>query len=338
MRRLTGLLDRAVVRATVMRERGSRGSSAVAHLEQLATVERHVSAILKDRGADHIFDSPTKLIPEIRSRGYTRGRQVVDLTWRSTHRALSADVEATYTRFEHNQQAHVRWWRSPSPRSTLIGIHGYGQGTFEVDARALPVDRWLRAGHDVALFTLPFHGLRRAPGDKLRFPSGLPLVTIEGFRQAIGDLRVLMGWLLEAGAPRIGVVGMSLGGYTAGLLATIDERLSFGLLYIPLASIAEHAFCHRRFPGNLEQQTAQRDALERVYRVVSPLARQPRLSASRMLVGGAKYDGICPMSHAEQLAEHFGCDLQMFPGAHLLQTGRRQVWKTAEQRLASIRF
>jgi len=65
----------------------------------------------------------------------------------------------------------------------------------------------------VSLFALPFHGPRGHS-----FPPAWPQqdtrLTIEGFRQAIWDLRTAIRALREAGASHVGVAGMSLGGYT----------------------------------------------------------------------------------------------------------------------------
>ena len=74
---------------------------------------------------------------------------------------------------------------------------------------------------NVALFVLPFHG-KRAGADAPVWPSVNVARTNEGFAHAIHDLRVLMRWLGDQseGKP-IAAMGMSLGGYTTSLLATV---------------------------------------------------------------------------------------------------------------------
>ena len=79
-------------------------------------------------------------------------------------------------------------------------------------------------------------------------------------------------------------MGMSLGGYSAALLATVEERLSFVVPMIPLASLAHAARSMGRFTGTPEEQHAQFEALDAAHRVVSPLARPPRVDPDRMLV------------------------------------------------------
>src|SRR5258708_6261513 len=73
------------------------------------------------------------------------------------------------------------------------------------------------------------------------FPGNDPRFGNEGFRQAVADLRVLMTLLRERGAPSVGIMGMSLGGYASALLATVQRDLAFAVPMIPLASLANAA-------------------------------------------------------------------------------------------------
>ena len=146
------------------------------------------------------------------------------------------------------------------------------------------------------------------------------------------DLRDLVGFLLAEGVPEVAMMGMSLGGYTTALLATVEPRLGFAMPYIPLASLADYAAGHGRFIGSPAEQQRQLEQLERVYAVVSPLGRPATLPPERLLVAGGRYDRITPIHHAERLAAHFDCELLRFSGAHLLQFGRRKAWRRFEER------
>ena len=54
-------------------------------------------------------------------------------------------------------------------------------------------------------------------------------VFSEAILHAIHDFRLLLDHLLEQGAPRVGVTGLSLGGYTTALAAAVDPRLDFAV-------------------------------------------------------------------------------------------------------------
>jgi len=160
------------------------------------------------------------------------------------------------------------------------------------------------------------------------FPGSDPRITNEGFRQAILDLRALVHHLHARGAPAVGVMGMSLGGYTASLAATIEERLGFAVPIIPLASLATMAHGMGRMIGTEEEQLAQRDALELAHRVVSPFARPARIARDRILVLAAEGDRITPVAHARRLAEHFDAPLEVHHGGHLLHFWRGDAFRS----------
>src|SRR4029078_9844975 len=118
-----------------------------------------------------------------------------------------------------------------------------------LEERAFSAGYWLARGFDVALFQLPFHG-DPAPGGVGRgarsgglFAAANLVRTNEAFGQAIHDLRALAGWLRAEGAPAIGAIGMSLGGYTTALCSTLDD-LAFAVAWIPAVSMSELMWRH----------------------------------------------------------------------------------------------
>src|SRR5262249_34905897 len=161
-------------------------------------------------------------------------------------------------------------------------------------------------------------------------------ITNEGFRQAVFDLRALMRRLYARGAPDVGVMGMSLGGYTTSLLTTIEERVSFAVPMIPVASIARMAKDLGRFVGSDGAQPAQPEGLEAVRRAVSPPARTPRIDPSRVIIAAAEGDRIAPIEHARALARHFGAELAVFHGGHILQLGRGEAFRAVGRMLGRI--
>ena len=132
-------------------------------------------------------------------------------------------------------------------------------------------------------------------------------------------------------------MGMSLGGYTAALLATLQPNLAFCVPVIPLASLADFA----REQGELSREPAAEAAehalLERIYRVVSPVDRRPLIAPARTLVVAAKADRITPVAHARKLAAHLGAPLVSWHGGHLLQLGRKDAFRRVETLIRELR-
>lgn len=288
--------------------------------------------VREEYGKPQFFEDPASFFPEpaagegrsTKVRSLDLGQDVLDLRWRSRFEPAGRGVAARYEAQEENKVALARLFvRTHERRPAVILIHGYLGGEFAFEERVLPVDWLLERGFDVALFVLPFHGERRRRTlSRPVFPSSDPRFTVEGFRQAVFDFRWLLRWLLQRGAPSVGVLGMSLGGYTTALLSTLEPRLSFAAPLVPLASLADFARDGGRLVGTPEQQALQYDALEEAFRVVSPLGRPPAIASERIMIIAGEADRITPIAHARRLANHLGAPMEVFPGGHLLQLGR----------------
>lgn len=316
--------DVAIVRLAQQITRRASGQGP-SHTHRLTVLEE-TARIYKSVSPERFFAEPP--LPSIRERLVRRlpaGGEVVDLAWDSGWVPHDAAGREAYLRFEANRIAHARLLRHPDPAPAIVCLHGYRAGVHRFEEVAWRA-RWLyrRLGLDVALVTLPFHALR-APRGRFApvFPSTRTGRTVEGFGQAIWDVRSLSGWLRSRGAPHLGVAGMSLGGYTAALLSTVEPNLDFVVLFIPLADLTDVAFEHEALRGEQIPEPL-REAGKSALHLVRPLARKPVVPGDRMLVVAAEADRITAKdTHAERLAEHFGAPLVAFPGGHLLQFGRR---------------
>jgi pimeloyl-ACP methyl ester carboxylesterase len=242
-------------------------------------------------------------------------------------------VRDAYLAHAPNRTAWARLYAGGGPRPAVILVHGYMAGQWAVEERAWPL-AWLnRRGLDVAVTVLPFHGVRaRVEGGAPPFPGADPRFTNEGFRQAVADLRVLAALLRARGATSVGVMGMSLGGYTTALFATLEDDLAFAVPLIPLASTADYARDQGRL-GTGERAAAQHAALEAANWVVSPFARPSRVAPGRVLVVGAEADRVTPISHAERIAAHLGAPLLRVGGGHLVQVWRREAFRAVKAML-----
>ncbi len=328
-----GVFDRAVVAAMHVRSSKDRArADRMSHEERIvalaAVCDLYPASLVAETA--RFFPEPPPIDPLVRD---VRAG-VSDLTWPSTFEPWSSAVAERYMSTVENRTARARLHVPPRPvqrareRSAVIAIHGYMGGVPLLDEPQWPIAWLLRRGLDVAMPVLPFHAARGgARRGAPPFPSSDPRMTIEGFRQAVSDVRALARWLRARGAVHVGVVGASLGGYTSALVATVSDDIDFVMPMIPLASLADYAFEHGRL-GEGDRAEAQRAALEQAYEVVSPLARPLRLPSSRALVACAEFDQVTPASHARRLAEHFGCELVSIPGGHLLQFGREDVFRS----------
>jgi dienelactone hydrolase len=322
--------DRAIVVAMQTRNRRVRArSEALSHderMEKLAWIRDAYGDKNLIANPDAYFVPPSKIDPKLR-RVRTDDGEVLDASWASTFDPYLDDVRGSYLAHDANRTAHARLFLSGKPRPAVVLIHGYMAGQWAIEERAWPIDWIRRRGLDVAIALLPFHAMRgRADGGAPPFPGADPRFTNEGFRQAIADVRAVISILRDRGAPAVGAMGMSLGGYTTSLLATVERDLAFAVPLIPLASIADFAQDQGRL-GDDEKSRLQHRALEEANWVVSPFARPSKVPPNRMMIVGAEADRITPIRHAERLARHFQAPLHRFHGGHLLQFGRSEAFR-----------
>jgi pimeloyl-ACP methyl ester carboxylesterase len=257
--------------------------------------------------------------------------EVVDLAWSSGYVPHLSSARDSYLRHRVNATARTRLFRHDRPGApAFIWIHGYRGGQFPIEQRIARARELYDCGFDVALFTMPFHGAR-APLEALRapiFPSQTHVPhTNEGFGQLVWDLRSLLEWLRASGAPSAGIVGLSLGGYAASLMATLESDLSFVVPYLPMADFTEAAVAHEALRG-VAIDEGVKEASRRALAIHRPLERAPQLPSDRILVMGGEADRITGRPHAELLARHFGASLDWSRGGHIFQYDRDAAFRT----------
>lgn len=320
-------VDRAATLAVEARATRKRTRVGVSHEVRARFLEK-IATEYPEQPSLEFFGEVAAVEPTLRRVRALSGLNVVDATWPSDYTTFSVTVRDRYTRTAQNQLALARLFIRDRPRPVVVIIHGYMSGHLPFEERLWPIEELDRLGFDTALFVLPFHGLRGRPNSRIpEFPSNDPRIANEGFRQAVGDLRGLIRWLRLRGHSRIGLLGMSLGGYTAALTATVEPGLDFLVPIIPLACLADFAREQGSLSGLPSEALLEHSLLQRAYRVTSPLALPPRITPARVLVVGARADRVTPVSHARKLATHFGSPILAWAGGHLLQFGRREAFE-----------
>lgn len=316
-------VDKAVVAA--MHAHGARDrarAEKMTHAERLEVLAG-IRASYSEAEHDRFFAFERPIEPTLRE--VRRG--VFDASWESTFEPFNADVADKYLREVDNRTARARLFLRGGKRPAVIAIHGYLGGYYVFEEATWPIAWMQKRGLDVALPVLPFHAQR---GGQRRgappFPSADPRLTNEGFRQAAADIVGLAKWLRDRGAPAVGVIGVSLGGYTSSLLATVSDAFDFVVPMIPLASVADFAREQGRL-GVGDEVDEQHAALEKANWIVSPLARPLKVPKNRALVIAAENDCITPQSHARRLATHFDCEMMTIAGGHLVQIGRGDAYR-----------
>ena len=212
----------------------------------------------------------------------------------------------------------------PRGRGTVVALHGFSMGYPRMDAFALFAAQCFGAGFDVALVTLPFHGPRtpadaRFSGERFAVPHVARLN--EAVRQAIYEIHLLTGWLRQQTGAPVGLLGLSLGGYLAALMAGLQPDLDFVIPMVPPVCIGDLAwrfFSHSRYYRRGQSAAFSHEELRAMYRVHSPLTYAPCVEKSRLLILAGRGDQIVPPEHPHALWRHWGePEIYWFSGSHL---------------------
>ncbi len=243
--------------------------------------------------------------------------------------------------YRGNRTAHAWLLEHPGrPRPWILCVPGYRMGHPVIDFTGFRA-RWLHRtlGLNVAIPVMPLHGPRRTGrfgGDG--FFSGDFVDTLHAQAQAVWDTRRLVTWLREARqAPAIGAYGVSLGGYTAALLSTLEDQLACVIAGIPATDftrlIRQHA------PAPLLRAAASEGLhlgdVQRMLQVVSPLALAPRVPHGRRFLYAALGDRLASVDHAHDLWHHWDRPrAAWYHGSHVSFLWERDVKSLLEEAFA----
>ena len=270
-----------------------------------------------------------------------------DLSFESPFIPCNPRERDRYLRHRANRIAHMRHWRhEDGPRPTIIAIHGFSADLALINEWffALP---WLyHMGFNVALFTLPFHGRRQTRFSPFSghgfFAGGINHIN-EAFGQAVHDFRAFMDHLEQLGTDQVGVMGVSLGGFTTALLAAIEPRLKFVIPNVPVTSVAD--LVHEWEPiGTVVRAAFKRldigiESARHMLAVSCPLTYAPVVDRERLFVIGGVGDRLAPPKHSRLLWDHWGrCQIHWFPGSHLVHLDRGTYLRQVARFLREIGF
>ncbi len=318
---LASVLSAAVVRGTLSRG-GREDRKRLEFYADLA--DRADAAGVFARPPSGVRIKQTRLEGDIGEGGWTEL-----LRFATPYRALNPSFRREYDRARNRTVAAHHWRHESGPRKTLCVIHGFGASPVWFNAAFFSLKAFFAEGWDVLLYTLPFHGRQGGP----LLPDGIDMFGAGAARiheaviEAVFDFRILLDHLERYGAPRVGVTGLSLGGYISAVLAAVEDRLDFVIPNAPVVWMP--ALVSSWLPANLIVGAGRRvlgipdELLARSFALHSPLSYPAVVPRRRLMIVRGLGDKLAPPEQAAMLWRHWGRPrMHSFAGSHILHFGR----------------
>lgn len=176
---------------------------------------------------------------------------------------------------------------------TLIGYRPFFRAIVEAGASAYALE-------------LPCHLRRTPPGfvsGELFFTADLEM-TLLSLQQAVAEVRQLIHYLREAGAPVIGLLGFSLGAWLSALVASCEPEVDFAL-FAMLPSHLNEVLWQTRLGAPIRQkfESAGWKAADTApfYHPLDPLNLSPLLPVERRELFAAEFDHFIPFHYTQKL-------------------------------------
>lgn len=179
----------------------------------------------------------------------------------------------------------------------------------------------VEAGASAYALELPYHLRRTPPGfvsGELFFTADLEK-SFSAIQQAVADVRQLIYYLREAGAPVVGLLGFSLGAWMSALIAHCEPEVDFALLAMLPSSLNEVLWqtelgdpLRRQFESAGWNQAVTAPFYHRLDPVNLPLLIPP----DRRALFAAEFDHFIPFQYTQKLQR-----LWQQPHLHVYSSG-----------------
>ncbi|MEH3139329.1 MAG: prolyl oligopeptidase family serine peptidase [Mycobacterium kyogaense] len=324
------------------RTRSSAEQEQLQFYAELASMKDPSVAFPAPESPPRVSSRPANPVAEWVAHGNVR-----NIRFESSFTAVNPALREQCAGFVRNNVVHAQHWRhDDGPRPTLCLIHGFMGSAYLFNGLFFALPWFYRSGYDVLLYTLPFHGRRAEQYSPFSghgyFAHGFSGFS-EAMAQAVHDFRSVLDYLEYTGVDRIALTGMSLGGYTSALIASVDDRIQAVIPNVPV--VTPDRTVDEWFPANKVVALrnwlsgADRELVDAATMYSSPLNYRPLPARERRLIIAGLGDRLAPPQQAEMLWRHWDrCDFHWFPGNHVLHVSQPDYLRRMTRFLAPFMF
>lgn len=310
-----------------------------AFYSQRAFLDEPGSAFLSPPGKHSVVERATR-----RRSWDPKSANLVSIDFYSPFETLDPRFRDEYAALEPNERVESRgWFHQNGHRPVVIFLHGFSAPDYRINKMWFSAQRFYDSGLDVVFMNLPLHG-GRLPRSAAYHGTAIIQPSLwrlsEACAQGVMDLRILIDHLLRRGAPKVGIMGYSWGGFHASMLACLEPRTDFIVSVAPVVSIADLVMSwptRQFFEESIDEPAVMIRELRKILAPFTPLSHALRVPAERVLLIASVNDGIIPAVHTEALWEHFGRPQVYWScGGHILYFDKGRVTERALRFLKDI--
>ncbi|GIM30435.1 alpha/beta hydrolase [Clostridium polyendosporum] len=196
---------------------------------------------------------------------------------------------------ECNKYAIVNYKRNEKDKNNVILIHGWCSESFH-NLDKIFLKSFLKRKYNIYNYILPFH-MDRCPKESLYsgeyFLSANVNRTLKSVQQSVSDIRALISYIKQNSKGKVILIGLSLGGQVANLVAETEKDLDL-LISLFYANDLSYTI-HNSVPGkyikkDLNKNHFNEDMLNNSWRIINPTLRKPLINKEKILLISGKYD------------------------------------------------
>lgn len=229
------------------------------------------------------------------------------------------------TPHENNNTVHCEYFKPTSAgrHPGVIVLHILG-GDFELSR--LCCKQFAMNGIASLFLKLPYYGPRAQPGVEREMISPKPRETVEGFNQAVVDIRRGAAWLAaqeEVDPNDVGIMGISLGGITGSLALTAEPRFQKAFIMLAGGDVAQIGLNSPEAAallGNWRAEGGSDESLIALLKPVDPCVYGKNVHGRKIIMYNATKDEIIPRACTDSLWKAFG-----EPEIHWVEAGHYSV-------------
>lgn len=196
---------------------------------------------------------------------------------------------------ECNKYAIVDYKRNDKNKDNVIMIHGWRSESFH-NLDKVFLKSFLERKYNIYNYILPFH-MDRCPKESLYggeyFLSANVNRTLKSVQQSVSDIRALISYIKENSEGKVILIGLSLGGQVANLVAETEKDLDL-LISLFYANDLSYTI-HNSIPGkyikrDFNKNNFNKDMLSNSWSIINPTLRKPLIKKEKILLVSGKYD------------------------------------------------